>query len=603
MTDGSRFDDRVVRVVAAIALLGLVARLLLLGDRIAHFDEARVAWWTHHFAASGQFHYRYIIHGPFIQHVDRALFGLLGATDFSSRLPVAVVGGLLPLVALWFRHRLSETEVGALALLLAANPILLYYSRFMRSTLLVAAFCFVAFAAFVRWYDGFGVRYFHLGLVALGLGFAAKENAIVYVLCWLGAGALVLHHKMYRHRGADSGSAWLASAARSTRRRLVGPDWSRLRFSVAHLAGGVVLFGLVVLFFYAPREGVTSAGALAITPDHPNYQQVVDTCRQTGLWSSLAAGDIGSLFQCTELTIQRGYGYWFGGSSETTVTTYVERLGKFISTSARYAGPLLALALAGFLIEQYATDDTRHLVVGVAYWGAASVVGYPLGTDIWAAWIIVNALVPLALPAAVGLGYILDAGRDALADEDRVSVGLVAVLLVLVGGVMLSTGISAVYLNPTEPDNELVQFAQPEQDMRPAVAETLERAGASDGPDALFYGGSDFVDMDEQATRTPACINWFRTLPWAWYLSPNGVDVTCANDTGTLPEEMPPVVVAQAECTLDRNVECRERPAALEVDSRLSERIPADYERQGFLHRSTGGSYFDGMVVFYESET
>lgn len=600
MTDA--LDDRVVRVVAAIALLGLVARFALLGTRVAHFDEARVAWWSLHFFETGQFHYRYIIHGPLVQHVARSLFGLFGATDFATRVPVALVGGLLPLSALWFRHRLSDTEVAALALLLAANPILLYFSRFMRSSLLVAALCFVAFAAFVRWYDGFGVAYFHLGMATLALGFAAKENAIIYVVCWVGAGALLLHHKLYRHEGAASGAAWLRDGVDDAVDRVAGPDRDRVAWSAGHLVGGVLLLALLVLFFYAPRQGVTSGGALAVTQSHPNYATIVETCQTTGLWSSLGSGQVGSLVRCTGLTIERGLMYWFGGTSETTLTTYAERLGKFLSTSATYAGPLLALAVAGFVMEHYVAGDPRHLVLGAAYWGFASVLGYPLGTDIWAAWIIVNALVPLAVPAAVGLGYIVDAGRDALAEDDRVSVGAVAVLLLLVGGQMAAAGVSAVYLNPTSQHNDLVQFAQPEQDMRPAVADTIEISAANGGTDALFYGGSDFVDMDQQATRTPACINWFRTLPWAWYLSANDVSVTCANGTGQLPAEMPPVVVAQANCTLDRTVDCRAKPGALAVDQGLRERIPDDYERRGFLHRTTGGSYFDGMVVYTDPD-
>ncbi|WP_255196723.1 flippase activity-associated protein Agl23 [Halorarius litoreus] len=601
MTDGSRLDDRVVQVVAAIVALGLLARFALLGTRVAHFDEARVAWWTLHFAETGQFHYRSIIHGPFIQHVDQWLFGLLGATDFASRVPVALVGALLPATALWFRHRLSDTEVAAMALFLAANPILLYYARFMRSSLLVAAFCFVAFAAFVRFYDGFGVQYAYAGVGFLGLGFAAKENAIVYVLCWLGAAALVIHHKLYRHEDHDSGRDWLHGAFVTVRHRLVGPEGDRLGRSAGHLLGTLFLFVVVVGFFYAPRQGVTSPGALAISTSHPQYQQIVDTCRQTGLWSSLFSGQVGSLTRCTGLTVEQGYAYWFGGSGETTLETYGTRLGRFLGTTATYAGPLLALSVVGFVVEHYSAEP-RHFVLGAGYWGFASVVGYPLGTDIWAAWIIVNALVPLTVPAAVGLSLIVDAGRDALASDDRVSVGAVAVLLLLVGAQVASAGVTAVYLQPTDPDNRLVQFAQPQQEMRPAVEEVVAVSARNEGTDALFYGGSDFVDMDQSAERTPACINWFRTLPWAWYLDANDVSVTCSNGSSELPETLPPVVVAQADCTLERSIDCRRQPEALEAPDRIRERIPDSYERHGFLHRTTGGSFFDGIVVYVDSE-
>ena len=184
--------DRTVRAVLAVTLLSLVARFVLLGQRIAHFDEARVAWWGLEYLETGSTSYRYIIHGPLMQYLHRYLFEVFGATDLVMRAPVALVGGLLPLVALWLRRHLDDVETVALAGFLAFDPILLYFSRFARSTVFVAAFCFVAFAALVRWYDGDGAGSLYVAGAFLALGFGAKENAVVYVLCWLGAAGLLV---------------------------------------------------------------------------------------------------------------------------------------------------------------------------------------------------------------------------------------------------------------------------------------------------------------------------------------------------------------------------------------------------------------------------
>jgi uncharacterized protein (TIGR03663 family) len=571
-------DDRTVQAVLVVVAVGLLARLVFLGTRISHYDEARVAWWGLEYLRTGATEYRYIIHGPFLQLVHRPLFAAFGATDFVARAPVALITGLLPLVALWFRRYLSDIEVVGVALFLALNPIILYYSRFMRSSMLVAGFCFVAFAALVRWLDGHGTSYLYTAAGALAFGFAAKENAIVYVLCWIGAAALLLDTALFRPRRHDSG--WdLLTATLGDWTEAYGPDdpagRQRLLGYGLHIAGAVTLFALLTLFFFAPRGG------------------------EAGLWS----GNLSLTVDATLTDISDGLDYWFGQGEETAFGEFVERLGLFLQTTLTYAGPLFALSLVGFIVERYARPNSRPLVLACAYWGFASVVGYPLGTDIWGAWIIVNALVPLSVPAAVGLGFLVDIGRDSLADDDTVSVAAVSVLLLLIVGQVAVIGGGAVYVNPTSPDNELVQFAQPQQEMRGAVdATTVAAAANTDGPDALFYGGEDFVTMDTEATRTPACIDWFRTLPWAWYLDANDVSVTCANSSEGIPDPLPPVVVAEATCTLDRPVACRGNPEALSAAGDIDQRVPDRYERHAFLHRTTGGSFFHGVVVYVDSE-
>jgi uncharacterized protein (TIGR03663 family) len=576
--DRARLDDRTLRVVVAVALVGLLARVAFLGVRVSHFDEARVAFWTLRYAETGEIHYRYGIHGPFVRYAARWAFAPFGATDFAARLPVALVGGLLPLVALWLRHRLSDVEVVALAVLLAVNPLLLYYSRFMRSSLLVAAFCVAAFAAFLRAYDGFGWGYLHAGAVLLGLGVASKENAVVYVLCWLGAGALLLDTALFRPRGHECGRARAVAYAAHLRERYeADPEAARRRAGLlaGHLVVAAALLGLVFFFFYAPRGG------------------------EAGLWS----GNLGLTFDRTVEDLRTGFEFWFGHGEEKTVSEYRDTLERFVGTTLAYAGPLFLLSIGGFLLDRYGRAGGRPLVAFFSYWGFASVLGYPLGTDIWGAWIIVNALVPLAVPAAVALGALVDVGRDALSDDDRFSAGIVAVVLLVVAGQVAVVAAVGVYAEPTGPDNEMVQFAQPQQEMRPAIDATVATAAAHDGgPDALFYGGDAFVDMREGDVHTPSCIDWFNTLPWGWYLEAEDVSVTCARSPGGLPADPPPVVVVEADCTLAHPVQCRERTEALRAVDDVGSRLPDSYERYGSLHRTTGGNDFAGMVVFVDEE-
>jgi uncharacterized protein (TIGR03663 family) len=574
--DGPDADPVRVAVVALL-VVGVVARLAALGARPAHYDEGRVAYWTLQYLDTGAVHYRYIIHGPFVQHAVRPLFAVFGPSDVVTRLPIAIVGAALPAAALLFRAHLRDVETVALAAFLAVNPILLYYSRFFRSTLLVAAFAFVAFGTIVRFVDTRRPRYLYATALALAVAFAAKENAIVYVLCFLGAGGLLLDHALLRPRGYDSGLARLRTGWRAFRSWLAAPA-GRLRYRGVTWAGRVGLavgiFLVVSLFFYAPRN----PGGV-------------------GLWS--AVGNpvrFPALIDATVEDIAVGYGYWFGGASEpgcrkeTVIAGYVCYQRRFLEAMGSYAAPLSAFALVGLVYERYVRREPRNVVLAAGYWGVVSVIGYPLGTDVWGAWIVVNALVPLAVTAAVGVGVVVDWGRTAAANRDLLGAGLVVV--VFVGGAVASGGAIAadVYGQPAAPDNDLVQYAQPSAELRPAVGHLRDRVDDTDRTDVLVYGTA-FVDGDEEATRLPACVRWFDTLPLAWYTAAADADVTCATGPAELPAsgELPPVIVAPADArsTLGRFTDDYEsvtfefrrgdRPAVLYY--RTGEDADADWRR------------------------
>jgi uncharacterized protein (TIGR03663 family) len=305
------------------------------------------------------------------------------------------------------------------------------------------------------------------------------------------------------------------------------------------LALAVGAFLAVSLFLYAPRA-----------PDG------------LGLWSALASPTrLPALVQATVEDVSVGYSYWFGGASdpgcnkETVIGGYVCYLQRFLQAMGAYAAPLSALALVGLVSERYGRRAPRNVVLAAGYWGVVSVVGYPLGTDIWGAWIVVNALVPLTIPAAVGAGVLVDWGLGAAANRDLLGAGLVAA--VVVGGAAVSGAavVSDVYGQPAAPDNDLVQYAQPSSDLRPALTHLRDGVDDTDRTDLLVYGSA-FVDGDAEAPRRPPCVKWFQLLPMPWYTEAAGADVTCATEPSDLPDSadgLPPLILAPADqrATLD----------------------------------------------------
>jgi uncharacterized protein (TIGR03663 family) len=542
------------RAVVAIAAVAILARLVALGARPMHYDEGRVGYWVLHYVESGSLTYRHGIHGPFIQHVTRWLFALVGPSDFAARLPVALVGGLLPLVALSLREHLERSELVALALFLAFNSVLVYYSRFMRSDVLLAGFMFATLGLLVRVYDTRDARYLYGVAVLAAFGFATKENALVYVLTWVGATALLADQALFRPRRYRSGGALL--------RARVGDLWTagrRLARPAGHALGAVLLFLFVLVFMYADR----GAGMAGITrPPVPPGSGAV------GFWEALSnplgfpAYAYDTLAGAVEEALQWG-GRTGAGDSENLVDTYVAHLGTDLEVLASNAPVLLAFAVVGFVHERYGRETSRNLVLFAGYCGFVSVLGYPLADDIGSAhWLHVHLLVPLAVPAAAGAAAVYRWGRSATVDRDAVVTGAVAFVLVLAGAQVALATAGDVYGDTTSRENPLVQYAQPEGDFR-AVAAAVDRSTTTgSGPDVVLYTGADFTgsrpivsppDSGNHSFRLrPVCVGeaWYNGIPLHWYLNTADADVACLTDRGRLAStasgQSPPLIVTRA---------------------------------------------------------
>lgn len=603
-------ENRTLAAVLAITTAAFLARLLFLGDRIAHFDEGRVGWWAINYMNTGEISYRYIIHGPLVQHVNRWLFEVVGANDFTMRLPIAIIGGLLPLSVFLYREHLRDAELVAVAFFLGFNPVLVYYSRFFRSTLPVAAFGFVAFGLLVRFYDTRKPRYVHGAVAVAALMLAAKENAVAYYITWLGAGVVIAYHVLVRGSGRSvvsrlwsryvrgyvftrsalvslGGMAFTAALFfifRSTGTLLPSTSLDPLAYLVVaifiavaivygvftdrgpygvlgHVFLALVIFVGIAFFFYSPRAG-DSAGPGFWKPFGNLVTAFVDlfTKFDTGGFSTVF-DSVGRLYEVTVNDFTEGYEYWFGGAEDKKREKYIEFFGRFLETVGQYAAPILVLSFIGAIVELFGSREPRYVVVAAFAWGFASIFGYPLGTDIYGAWITVNAVLPLALPAGVGLGVFYRRQprswrTEAYSNADLAAYSIVAIVfLVVVGsvGVGLVTG---VYMNDAADKNSLVQYAQPGTndlgDMRPAIKDMRRAAAANEGTDVLFYGDGINRDPDRRSRGGlyPRCSNIGNALPLHWYVNVTGSTADCAYDETALEEfvsgsEAPPVIISK----------------------------------------------------------
>ncbi|MGM0591828.1 MAG: flippase activity-associated protein Agl23, partial [Halobacteriota archaeon] len=428
------WGDRLALVVVAVTVLSLSVRLVGLGDRPFHWDEGRVGYWTLRYLSTGVFEYRPVSGGPFLPLVNRHVFALLGVSDATARLVVALVGGLLPLSALLFRHRLRWTETAALAVVLGFNPLLLYYSRFLRGDVLLAAFVFVAVGFAVRVLDTRDARFVYAATAAFALSLTTSGFVVGTVFCLLVASALTLYLVGVR------GTSFSAEDAVVHLRRSDG--WSTT------VARAFLLFFGVLIYFYAPRAGGSDA---------------------PGLWNLSTFPTV--LDEALFGSVRKFYGVWIASrASQNVGHELVSYLSGTVDALLVGALVVVGFALLGVVIDRYGPGGPRPLVALFTYWGGVSLLVFSIVTETLAPWLAVHVVVPLAVPAAVGAAWVIGLARRSVERDDAVSVGVTVLVLLAVGTQVAAVAAEEVYA-PSGPETRLAQYSQPSSDLEPLVEE------------------------------------------------------------------------------------------------------------------------------------
>lgn len=517
--DTSRRFGRVAPAVVAVALLALAVRLAGLGARSFHWDEGRVGYWTLRSLKTGVFEYRPVAGGPFLYLVDQPVFALLGASDFSARLIVALIGGSLPLTALLYRSRLRDDETVVFALVLAFSPTLVYYSRFLRGDLPLVAFSLVALGCAVRLLDTGRRRYLYGATLAGSLALTTSGFVVGYVFCWLVAGGLVFDHA--RIYGDDR---------ETTVRRLSGYG-TALKEWTTPLARAFLLAVAVILFFYAPRSGDGSGPGLWKPLTFP-------TVLEEALYGSLRK------FAGVRVEFRPGHSFI------SFVVGYAELL-------AVLAVPALVLGSFAFLTERY-EGDNRPLVAFAGYWTGASLLVFPVITELMAPWVILHTLAPLSILAGVGGAALVRFAGRAVRQQNAARSG-VAVMLLLVVVVQAGAVTASNVYGPSDRDNRLAQYGQPASDLDAMAANASTAMAGNDGIDVVYVGERFFVAAESSTDLPPVPEAWGDRLPLPWYFERMDAQTASTTNVSQLGAtgQSPPVVVAEPkyESALDSRLD------------------------------------------------
>ena len=549
--------DYALGVVGAIAVAALALRVVALGGRPFHWDEARVGYWALQYLETGAFQYRPVAGGPLLYHLDRVAFAAFGPSDRVARLPVAVVSAALPLAALLFRDRLDDVEAVVFAAVLAVQPVVLYYSRFLRGDVLLALFGLAAVGFALRAWDRRRRRDAYAAAVCLPLAASASGFVVGYLLCWAGAWLLVVDGRTM----AGDGGAGARQSAAAVQRRLTG--------QVAPAARAGLLATAVTVLLFAPRSG----SGLGVGLDEPSTVHL-----------AVYEGTVGAL--------RRFVGVRLVNRFPDGTHAILPYLGDTAGLLADLALPVVGVGAATTLWIRYATRR-RPLVEGAGYWGLIGVVVFPMIAEVSAPWTLVHIVVPLSLPAAVGIvgvvrygvstaaGVSTDSGPSAdvdgrggkeprtdLVDSDAerspaadltdaadrlqtvdAGTAVAVVLVVLAIGAQTGALVAGGVYGPSDRSNQLAQYAQPADDLGPIAAVARMASDSDPGTAEVVYVGSAY-DVPAAATTDspPVGDAWGNRLPVPWYVAAAGADATSTANVSRFAarygDDTPPVVIA-----------------------------------------------------------
>ncbi|MFB6187127.1 MAG: hypothetical protein ABEI86_09710, partial [Halobacteriaceae archaeon] len=304
-------------------------------------------------------------------------------------------------------------------------------------------------------------------------------------------------------------------------------------------------------------------------------------------------------------TWEKFYGLWIAAGMHKH--PYLEFFGAYIEVMYLAAFPISVFAILGFVSDRYTDSNPRDIISFCFYWGIASVFGYPLVIDIIAAWANVHTIVPLTIPAAVGIAKTYRYTRSTMLASNYqwwrfVGIGTliggigvvlirkdlqayigeqtsIALALLLIAGLIgllllyrwhvyvspselvsvlsiavlvlfaVQSGLFSyrtVYTHPQDPSNALVQYAQPSGEMQPALGQIQRISADHQGIDIVYYGEEFYSPKSSWKANEDPPKGWFNRLPFPWYFDAFGATVSSTKDPKYFKTHSPPVIITMA---------------------------------------------------------
>lgn len=167
-------------IFALVILFAFVTRFYNLGARVMSHDESLHTYFSWLLSRGQGYEHSPMMHGPFQFHIVALTYFLLGANDFTSRIPAALFSIATIWMVWYWRRYLGKWGALIAGILLLISPYMLYYGRYVRNESFVGFSGIVMLYAILRHLELGGRKYLYMLALALMLHYTAKETSFIY---------------------------------------------------------------------------------------------------------------------------------------------------------------------------------------------------------------------------------------------------------------------------------------------------------------------------------------------------------------------------------------------------------------------------------------
>jgi uncharacterized protein (TIGR03663 family) len=276
-------------IYGMILLVAIVSRFWDLGTRAMSHDESLHALYSYYLYNGSGYVHNPMMHGPFLFHANALIYFLFGDNDYTARIVPALFGVFMVMCPLLLRPWLGRLGALIASILLLISPSFLYYSRYIRNDIYITVWTMLLIAALFHFLQSRNIRWFYVGLAALMLSLATKENA--YIFGFIGLLFIVeaiLWEKVSRHN-----QIWLyvggalLSAGLMVVAVLLGRIWAAPDAGQGTTAGFKFLFNIVTVL--AGTLPAVLLSASLIHSRHPRRSRVEEAIRSIS-WQAWVIG-------------------------------------------------------------------------------------------------------------------------------------------------------------------------------------------------------------------------------------------------------------------------------------------------------------------------
>jgi predicted membrane-bound mannosyltransferase/DNA-binding beta-propeller fold protein YncE len=169
-----------VLLFAVILLAAAVTRYYELGARVMSHDESLHTYYSFLLSRGQGYQHNPMMHGPLQFHLIALSYFMLGASDFTARIP-ATTFSILTVAAIWlWRRYIGRAGALAAAVMVLISPFLLYYGRYTREDSYVGVSLFVMLYSILRYFETGKPKYIYFIAGSLVIHYLTKETSFIY---------------------------------------------------------------------------------------------------------------------------------------------------------------------------------------------------------------------------------------------------------------------------------------------------------------------------------------------------------------------------------------------------------------------------------------